>query len=128
MPLINIQTPDFEGLSWKQALENDRLPQEDQILDILGLGASGPPIPPPALFSIISYPAKRLPLATTEILKHFVFVVPPSEERPLLEEKREAQAEAEISAPAAAVKVKSRRQFVFLTVAQRQGQPPRGHT
>ncbi|XP_073081517.1 hydrocephalus-inducing protein homolog [Manis javanica] len=104
VPLINIQTPDFEGLSWKQALENDRLPQEDQILDILGLGASGPPIPPPALFSIISYPAKRLPLATTEILKHFVFVVPPSEERPLLEEKREAQAEAEISAPAAAVK------------------------
>lgn len=31
VPLINIQTPDFEGLSWKQALENDRLPQEDQV-------------------------------------------------------------------------------------------------
>ncbi|KAK2500772.1 hypothetical protein MC885_001011 [Smutsia gigantea] len=104
VPFINIQAPDFEGLSWKQALENDRLPKGDQILDILGLGASGPPIPPPALFSIISYPVKRLPLAATEILKHFVFVVPPSEELSLPKEKREAEAEAEISAPAGAVK------------------------
>ncbi|KAM8955232.1 hydrocephalus-inducing protein homolog [Lycaon pictus] len=97
VPVMNIQTPDFEGLSWKQALENDRLPKGDQILDILGLGSSGPPIPSPTLFSIISYPMKRLPLATTEILKHFLFVIPPSDELSLLEEKREAEAEAELS-------------------------------
>ncbi|XP_022274937.1 hydrocephalus-inducing protein homolog isoform X4 [Canis lupus familiaris] len=97
VPFMNIQTPDFEGLSWKQALENDRLPKGDQILDILGLGSSGPPIPSPTLFSIISYPMKRLPLATTEILKHFLFVIPPSDELSLLEEKREAEAEAELS-------------------------------
>ncbi|XP_049719569.1 hydrocephalus-inducing protein homolog isoform X3 [Elephas maximus indicus] len=30
VPFINIQTPDFEGSSWKQALENDRLPKGDQ--------------------------------------------------------------------------------------------------
>ncbi|XP_077612463.1 hydrocephalus-inducing protein homolog [Crocuta crocuta] len=104
VPFINIQTPDMEGLSWKQALENDRLPKGDQILDILGLGSSGPPIPPPALFSIISFPMKRLPLATTEILKHFVFVSPPSEELPLLEEKREGEAEPEISSTMGSVK------------------------
>ncbi|XP_006746825.1 hydrocephalus-inducing protein homolog, partial [Leptonychotes weddellii] len=97
VPFITVQTPDFEGLSWKLALENDRLPKGDQILDILGLGSSGPPIPPPALFSIISYPLKRLPLTTTEILKHFVFVIPPSEELSLLEEKREGEAETELS-------------------------------
>ncbi|XP_048966657.1 hydrocephalus-inducing protein homolog isoform X2 [Canis lupus dingo] len=97
VPFMNIQTPDFEGLSWKQALENDRLPKGDQILDILGLGSSGPPIPSPTLFSIISYPMKRLPLATTEILKHFLFVIPPSDELSLPEEKREAEAEAELS-------------------------------
>lgn len=31
VPFINIQTPDFEGVSWKQALESDRLPKEDQV-------------------------------------------------------------------------------------------------
>ncbi|KAJ8785780.1 hypothetical protein J1605_006740 [Eschrichtius robustus] len=98
VPFINIQLPDCEGSSWKQALENDRLPKEGQILDLLGLGSSGPPIPPPTLFSLISYPVKRLPLAMTEILKHFVFVTPPSKELSLMEEKREVEAEAELSA------------------------------
>lgn len=31
VPFISIQTPDMEGLSWKQALENDRLPKGDQV-------------------------------------------------------------------------------------------------
>ncbi|XP_016051807.1 PREDICTED: hydrocephalus-inducing protein homolog [Miniopterus natalensis] len=97
VPFINIQTPDLEGSMWKQALENDKLPKGDQILDVLGLGASGLPIPPPVLFSIISYPLKRLPLATTEIMKHFLFLIPLSEELALLEEKREVESEAELS-------------------------------
>ncbi|KAB1274159.1 Hydrocephalus-inducing protein-like protein [Camelus dromedarius] len=97
VPFINIQTPNFEGLSWKQVLESDKLPRADQILDLLGLGSSGLPIPPPALFSIVSYPVKRLPLATTEILKHFVFVTPPSEELSLMEEKKEAEADGDVS-------------------------------
>nr|XP_023493063.1 hydrocephalus-inducing protein homolog isoform X2 [Equus caballus] len=103
VPFINIQTPDLEGSNWKQALESDKLPKGDQILDILGLGTSGPPIPPPTLFSIISYPMKRQPLATTEVLKHFLFVLTPSEELSLLEEKRELEAE-ELSTAMGAVK------------------------
>ncbi|XP_032469168.1 hydrocephalus-inducing protein homolog [Phocoena sinus] len=98
VPFINIQMPDSEGLSWKQALENDRLPKAEQILDLLGLGSSGPPIPPPTLFSLISYPVKRLPLAMSEILEHFTFVTLPSKEPSLMEEKREVEAEAELSA------------------------------
>ncbi|XP_057569314.1 hydrocephalus-inducing protein homolog [Hippopotamus amphibius kiboko] len=98
VPFINIQTPDSEGSSWKQALENDRLPKGEQILDLLGLGSSGPPIPPATLFSIISYPVKRPPLATTEILKYFVFVTPLSKDLALMEEKREVETEAELSA------------------------------
>lgn len=35
VPFMNIQTPDFEGLSWKQALENDRLPKGDQVQTLL---------------------------------------------------------------------------------------------
>ncbi|KAM5296381.1 hydrocephalus-inducing protein homolog isoform 1-T2 [Glossophaga mutica] len=93
VPFINIHIPDLEGSSWKQALENDRLPKVDQILDALGLGSSGLPIPPPVLFSVISYPVKRLPLALTETLEHFVFVTPPSEELSLLEDRREESEE-----------------------------------
>ncbi|XP_042636791.1 hydrocephalus-inducing protein homolog [Orycteropus afer afer] len=95
VPFLNVQTPDFEGCGWKQALENDKLPKRDQILDLLGLGSSGPPIPPPTLFSIVPYPVKRLPLAPTDILKHFVFVIPQSEELYMMDEKKEAEAEAE---------------------------------
>ncbi|XP_032984537.1 hydrocephalus-inducing protein homolog [Rhinolophus ferrumequinum] len=96
VPFIHIQTPDVEGCSWKQALENDRLPKADQILDSLGLGSSGLPIPPPVLFSVISYPVKRQPLATMEILRHFVFVTP-SQDLFLLEEKKEVESEPELS-------------------------------
>ncbi|XP_064239335.1 hydrocephalus-inducing protein homolog [Aotus nancymaae] len=96
VPFLNIQTPDFEGLSWKQALESDRLPKREQILDILGLGSSGPPIPPPALFSIVSYPVKRPPLSRTDTLGHFVFVIPPSED-PSLYERREMEIESDLS-------------------------------
>ncbi|XP_058135740.1 hydrocephalus-inducing protein homolog isoform X1 [Dasypus novemcinctus] len=104
VPFISIQTSDLDGLIWKQCLENDRLPKVDQILDILGLGSSGPPIPPPTLFSIISYPMRRLPMATMETLKHFVFVIPQSEELSLLEDKKEMDAEGELSVSTATVK------------------------
>ncbi|XP_051024710.1 hydrocephalus-inducing protein homolog [Acomys russatus] len=96
VPFINIQTPDFEGISWKHALESDKLPKGDQILDILGLGSSGPPIPSPALFSIISYPVKRQSLVATEILKHFVFVIPPNDELSLLDEKKELEGDSDL--------------------------------
>uniref|UniRef100_A0A2K6KCF4 HYDIN axonemal central pair apparatus protein n=1 Tax=Rhinopithecus bieti TaxID=61621 RepID=A0A2K6KCF4_RHIBE len=97
VPFLNIQTPDFEGLNWKQALESDKLPKGEQILDILGLGSSGPPIPPPALFSIVSYPVKRPPLTMTDDLEHFVFVIPPSEEISL-DEKKEMEIESDLLA------------------------------
>lgn len=35
VPFINIQTPDFEGISWKQALESDKLPKGDQVRRLL---------------------------------------------------------------------------------------------
>ncbi|XP_021488188.2 hydrocephalus-inducing protein homolog [Meriones unguiculatus] len=95
VPFISIQTPDFEGVSWKQALESDRLPKEEQILDMLGLGSSGPPIPAPALFSIISYPLKRQSFIANEVLKHFVFVIP-SDELALLDEKKELDGDSDI--------------------------------
>lgn len=35
VPFINIQTPDLEGSSWKQTLENDKLPKADQVQTLL---------------------------------------------------------------------------------------------
>ncbi|XP_052022456.1 hydrocephalus-inducing protein homolog [Apodemus sylvaticus] len=96
VPFINIQTPDFEGVSWKQALESEKLPKGDQILNILGLGSSGPPIPPPVLFSIIPYPAKRQSLVATEILKHFVFVIPSNDDLPLSDEKKDLEGDSDL--------------------------------
>lgn len=35
VPFINLQTPDLDGSSWKQALENDKLPKVDQVQTLL---------------------------------------------------------------------------------------------
>lgn len=77
-----------------------------QILELLGLGSCGPPIPPPTLFSVISYPVKRLPPATTDIMKHFVFVNPPSDDLSLMDEKTEADIEADLLSAAITLKVR----------------------
>ncbi|XP_074738457.1 hydrocephalus-inducing protein homolog [Strix uralensis] len=59
-------------------LESGKLPAAEQILDDLGLGPSGPPIPPTAFYSVIRYPEKRMVPAAGEALEHFAFVVPES--------------------------------------------------
>lgn len=35
VPFINIYTPDFEGISWKHALESEKLPKGDQVQRLL---------------------------------------------------------------------------------------------
>uniref|UniRef100_A0A2K6GI20 HYDIN axonemal central pair apparatus protein n=1 Tax=Propithecus coquereli TaxID=379532 RepID=A0A2K6GI20_PROCO len=112
VPFLSIQTPDLEGSSWKQALESDRLPRMDQILDTLGMGSSGPPIPPPTLFSIVTYPAKRLPLATTDVLKHFVFVIP-SDELSILDEKKEMETDSDYLAFSSTLKAQEEQTTSF---------------
>lgn len=41
VPFITIPTPDFEGVSWRQAVESDRLPKEDQVQTLLWDGDVG---------------------------------------------------------------------------------------
>lgn len=38
VPFISIPTPDVEGVSWRQAVENDRLPKGDQVQTLLWNG------------------------------------------------------------------------------------------
>ncbi|XP_059682609.1 hydrocephalus-inducing protein homolog [Gavia stellata] len=75
VPCLNMQVLSSEDVS-KKILESGKLPAAEQILDDLGLGPSGPPIPPTAFYSVVHYPEKRMLPAAGEALKHFVFVVP----------------------------------------------------
>ena len=45
-----------------------------QVLDGLGLGAKGPPIPPPASFAVIPYPVQRQSPLGTESAQLYSFV------------------------------------------------------
>ncbi len=52
---------------------HERLPPIEEVLDGMGLGTRGPPIPPPATFSVVAYPAHRDPPPGSEF-SHYVFV------------------------------------------------------
>ena len=43
-------------------------------MDGMGLGPSGPPVPPDAIFSVVPFPAKREAPSGNELGKHYVFV------------------------------------------------------
>ena len=45
-----------------------------QLHEGLGLGITGPPIPPPATFSVVPYPVKRKPHMGVEPGLHFAFI------------------------------------------------------
>ncbi|NXL46323.1 HYDIN protein, partial [Podilymbus podiceps] len=75
VPCLDIQVLSSEDVT-RKILESGKLPAAEQILDDLGLGPSGPPIPPTAFYSVIRYPEKRVAPAAGEALKHFIFVVP----------------------------------------------------
>ena len=44
-----------------------------KVLDGLGLGAGGPPVPPPATFAVVPYPVNREVQSGIE-LRHFSFL------------------------------------------------------
>uniref|UniRef100_A0A8C3T1C3 HYDIN axonemal central pair apparatus protein n=1 Tax=Chelydra serpentina TaxID=8475 RepID=A0A8C3T1C3_CHESE len=94
VPCLDFQVLNSEDSSGKRILESDKLPKVEQILDGLGLGPSGPPIPPTAFFSVIPYPEKRMAHVAGETLKHFTFVVP--EDTNMDEEKKDAEGSADL--------------------------------
>ncbi|KAM9374294.1 hydrocephalus-inducing protein homolog [Phaethornis superciliosus] len=74
VPCLDIQVLGSEDVI-QMILESSKLPAAEQVLDDLGLGPSGPPIPPTAFYSVIHYP-KRREAAAGEALSHFIFVAP----------------------------------------------------
>lgn len=54
-------------------LQSPKLPGMDEVLDGLGLGVKGPPIPPMASFAVIPYPVKRK-APISEAANHYLFI------------------------------------------------------
>ncbi|CAM5150043.1 unnamed protein product [Eretmochelys imbricata] len=102
VPCLDFQVLNSEDSSGKRILESGKLPEVEQILDGLGLGPSGPPIPPTAFFSVIPYPEKRMAPVAGEALKHFTFIVP--EDMNMDEEKKDAEGSADASVAVPVVK------------------------
>uniref|UniRef100_A0A8C3KHX2 HYDIN axonemal central pair apparatus protein n=1 Tax=Calidris pygmaea TaxID=425635 RepID=A0A8C3KHX2_9CHAR len=75
VPCLDIQVLRPEDVT-ERILESGKMPAAEQILDELGLGPSGPPIPPTAFYSVIRYPEKRVAPAAGEALKNFIFILP----------------------------------------------------
>ncbi|XP_035381538.1 hydrocephalus-inducing protein homolog [Electrophorus electricus] len=81
-----------------------KLPSLEEVLDGLGLGPRGPPIPPPMLFSVVPYPKKRsVPCPQLTSSAHspahsFTFLVPSSLED-LSKEKKEEDLKEEAPTP-----------------------------
>ena len=60
-------------LVYFQVMECNKMPSLVEVLDGLGLGPRGPPIPPPAGFAVVPYPVKRHAPPGAEG-GHYVFV------------------------------------------------------
>ncbi|XP_051512768.1 hydrocephalus-inducing protein homolog [Myxocyprinus asiaticus] len=103
IPHIWLSIKEGEYLSGYEITRSMKLPSLDEILDELGLGPKGPPIPPPIIFSIVPYPEKRSVPSTQLSDSCFIFMTPSSPEE-LSEEKKEVDLGSEAKGPITSVK------------------------
>ncbi|MCJ8733357.1 hypothetical protein PDJAM_G00222410, partial [Pangasius djambal] len=103
IPHICISISKKEEASIGTLLDSMKLPSLDEVLDALGLGPKGPPIPPPMLFSVVPYPKKRVVSSSHLTPGCFTFLMPSSLED-TAEEKREVDLETEALSPTVSAK------------------------
>ncbi|XP_074644164.1 hydrocephalus-inducing protein homolog [Tubulanus polymorphus] len=72
--MIDCNQLDIEKSPDERVFETRKLPTPAEVLDGLGLGPTGPPIPPPASFAVIPYPVKRRQPNGGETNGHYVFI------------------------------------------------------
>ncbi|XP_073706753.1 hydrocephalus-inducing protein homolog [Garra rufa] len=78
IPYIWLSIKEKGQLSGFEIISSMKLPSHEEILDELGLGPKGPPIPPPIIFSIVPYPKIR-PVPNTQLSNScFTFLMPTS--------------------------------------------------
>ncbi|KAG5849419.1 hypothetical protein ANANG_G00110200 [Anguilla anguilla] len=76
-----------------------------KVLDGLGQGPKGPPVPPPVIYSVVPYPEQRAPPSSQEGSAHFTFLAPPVPEDPA-EDRKEAELEPDVLSSASLAKVR----------------------
>ncbi|KAG7468631.1 hypothetical protein MATL_G00145140 [Megalops atlanticus] len=103
VPHILLAVSGRDHPSGAEILGSGRLPPLEEVLDGLGQGPSGPPIPPPIIYSEVPYPEQRAPPSAQEGATHFTFMAPPPAEDPA-EDRRETETEADTLSTASLVK------------------------
>ncbi|XP_047678536.1 hydrocephalus-inducing protein-like isoform X5 [Tachysurus fulvidraco] len=98
IPYICISISKKEEASIDILLSSMKLPSLDEVLEGLGLGPTGPPIPPPMLFSVVQYPKRRVVSSSRFTPGSFTFLMPSSLEDSA-EEKWEADLETGALSP-----------------------------
>ncbi|KAI4885088.1 hypothetical protein NFI96_023140 [Prochilodus magdalenae] len=102
IPHTCITVSEKDQLSEAELLRSLKLPSvEEVVLDGLGLGPSGPPIPSTMLFSVVPYPKRRS--GPNPQLSCFTLLVPSSQEDQA-EEKKEAELDIKAQSPTVSVK------------------------
>ncbi|XP_072278793.1 hydrocephalus-inducing protein-like [Pyxicephalus adspersus] len=78
----------------QQILQSGTLPSVEELLEGFGLGPSGPPVPPPFIFSVVPFPDRRGPSVDQETLSHFTFIAAfPDDPNVIIEEKKDTEPE-----------------------------------
>ncbi|XP_035827636.1 hydrocephalus-inducing protein [Aplysia californica] len=72
-----------------------KLPSKEDVLDGLGLGPQGPPLPPPASFGVIPFPIKRRPPQMSEMGGRYVFVASSPDDPNIGQDDKAKEADAE---------------------------------
>ncbi|XP_029109509.1 hydrocephalus-inducing protein homolog isoform X1 [Scleropages formosus] len=80
VPYLLLPVSGRDHSSGTEILQTGKLPTVEEVLDELGLGPKGPPIPPPTIFSVVPYPQKRPVLSDQQLTGCFTFMVPAAEE------------------------------------------------
>nr|XP_019962004.1 PREDICTED: hydrocephalus-inducing protein homolog [Paralichthys olivaceus] len=76
IPHIVLNVMEKDHASATELLRGSSLPPLDEVLDDLGLGPSGPPIPPPVTFSVVPFPQNREQTNGQLPCDCFTFLVP----------------------------------------------------
>lgn len=74
VPNIVVDCSDKTVPAYDKVLQTNRLPSMEEVLDGLGLGPKGPPIPPPATFAVVPFPVKRRAPPVSEFGGRYIFV------------------------------------------------------
>ncbi|XP_068693384.1 hydrocephalus-inducing protein homolog [Montipora foliosa] len=97
VPQLFIDTGNPTESQAEQTLAKGILPSIEEVMDGLGLGPHGPPIPPPATFAVVPYPVRRRPPLGFDPPAHYVFVAsaPDDPNAPQEEKAKEPEPEVE---------------------------------